>query len=309
MKVFVSSTFSGMKDYRNAAKKAILKTGFEPILIEEKWGTTNPKGGNALITDVVQNMIKECDVFVCIIGSRFGANAPSTNTPWVVLESIAANDYKKPILFYFVQGIYSITGDSENLPKKYFDSLSNSKLMQIVTSPDQFSLFLRRDLISLEQNAKLPLIVNNIALPKIDFNNFKTLLSHPDELQKCSPRVFEKLVAELLTADGWDVKLITRSNMPGPDIIAVSTKLIDSIPLKLIVECKRWSDSNPVDIDVVRKIMYWVNEEYRATLGMIATTSRFTREAIKQATNHHEWRLDLKDQTAIINWLSKHVRS
>ena len=77
----------------------------------------------------------------------------------------------------------------------------------------------------------------------------------------------------------------------------------------MIVECKRWSEQHPVDIDVVRKVMYWVNEEYRATLGMIATTSRFTSAAIEQATRYHEWRLDLRDQTAILEWLAKYSGS
>ena len=93
---------------------------------------------------------------------------------------------------------------------------------------------------------------------------------------------FEILVAELLTADGWDIELVARNNAPGPDIIAISTKLIRNVTLKLIVECKRYSENNPVDIDVVRKIMYWVNKN-AATMGMIATTSRFTSAALKQA--------------------------
>ncbi|MBI3812976.1 MAG: DUF86 domain-containing protein [Nitrospinae bacterium] len=55
----------------------------------------------------------------------------------------------------------------------------------------------------------------------------------------------------------------------------------EDVPIKMIVECKKWREDRPVDIDVVRKVMYWVNEEFRSTLGMIVTTSRFTTESKK----------------------------
>ena len=58
-------------------------------------------------------------------------------------------------------------------------------------------------------------------------------------------------------------------------------------------------------MNVVSKVMYWVNEEYRATMGMIATTGRFTSNAIEQAKEYHQWRLDLKGQSEIIKWLQR----
>jgi len=87
----------------------------------------------------------------------------------------------------------------------------------------------------------------------------------------------------------------------------MSRKLIRDIPVKMVVECKKWSPGKPVDVNVVRKVMYWVNGEYRATLGMIATTSRFTSNAIEQVHRLHEWRMKLKDHDAIVKWLEESV--
>ena len=56
----------------------------------------------------------------------------------------------------------------------------------------------------------------------------------------------------------------------------------------------------PVDVRDVRNLVYWLNEEYQATLGMIATTSKFTKNARDLVELRHRWRISLKDQATII---------
>ncbi|MBS0337123.1 MAG: restriction endonuclease [Proteobacteria bacterium] len=138
---------------------------------------------------------------------------------------------------------------------------------------------------------------------EIQPHEFAALLGSPEEFSRIPDRLFEELVADLLEADGWNVELVARNNAPGPDIIATTSKTISGIPQKMIVECKRHKTNRPVDINVVRKVMYWVNDEYRSTLGMIATTSGFTRQATLEATERHPWRLKLVDQYAISEWV------
>jgi len=160
----------------------------------------------------------------------------------------------------------------------------------------------KRQGITLPPERKLILFESNAIITPLDI---ASLISNPRELQHVSPRAFEELIADLLTVDGWTVELIARNNASGPDIIAFTEKFSAGVPIKMIVECKRHRDGRPVDIDVVRKVMYWVNEEFRSTFGLIATTSRFTSVATQEAKERHRWRLDLRDQSSVVSWIEK----
>ncbi len=138
----------------------------------------------------------------------------------------------------------------------------------------------------------------------ISASQIESLLENQLVLSQLKPREFEELVAELLTRDGWkNVEIIAKSNQHGPDIIAYGSLAKNGPPAKMIVECKTTEVGRPVGIHVVRNMMYWVNQEFSATCGMIATTSRFTRNAAEEANLRHRWRLDLKDGVRIQNWL------
>ena len=276
-------------------------TDHSPILVEDIWGTTNPRGGTELVVRELEDIVSGSDVFVLILGQNLGAKVPGIGKPWIVLEREFANSKNIPVLIYLI--------DESRISKNYTgDRLAagfSSNIVRAISSDSQFAVALRRDLRALEDSEEPPDQAMHISLVSVSPSDFKSLISNPKELQKAPPRFFEEVIAELLKTDGWNVDLVVRTNAPGPDIIAMSTKLVRNVPIKMVVECKRWREDRPVDIDVVRKVMYWVNEEYRATLGMIATTSRFTSAAKKQAASLHHWRLDLKDYTDIIHWLGE----
>jgi restriction endonuclease Mrr len=69
--------------------------------------------------------------------------------------------------------------------------------------------------------------------------------------------------------------------MHGPDITACSSRTIEAEaePEILLVECKRYREDRPVGVREVRKLVHWLDEEYKATLGMVVTTSSFRRTA------------------------------
>lgn len=301
MRVFISSTFKDARKYRDVARREIVRSGHSPILVEDIWGTTNPRGGTELVVRELEDIVSGSDVFVHILGQNLGAEVPGMGKPWIVLERDFANSRNIPILVYLIEE----SRISRNYAGDRLAAGFSSNIVRAISSDSQFAVALRRDLKALEANEEPPDQAVNISLVSVSPSDFKSLISNPKELRKAPPRFFEEVIAELLKTDGWDVDLVVRANAPGPDIIAMSTKLVRNVSIKMVVECKRWREDRPVDIDVVRKVMYWVNEEYRATLGMIATTSRFTSAAKKQAESLHHWRLDLKDYTDIIHWLDE----
>jgi hypothetical protein len=260
----------------------------------------------------------------------YGAHVSEQQKPLLLFTQDDLRD--TPMFVYLERGVMDLPALGEfdvsvaptgelHIPSSGFPPMSKDSLMvafvacQTIVASNRFALFsdprdlaesVLRDMTALTSGMLRNRNSKSVVLASICPLDIKTILANPRELQICSPRRFEELVAELLAADGWeDVRLVPRNNAAGPDIIAVSTRLVRSAPLKMIVECKRHTDGRPVDIDVVRKVMYWVNEEYRATMGMIATTSRFTSGAAELARNSHFWRLTLKDQEAIIDWLRK----
>lgn len=129
------------------------------------------------------------------------------------------------------------------------------------------------------------------------------LIENRKELSRIDERSFEELVADLIRADGYgDIQLVSRVNAPGPGIIVRGTHPLGG-EQQFIVECKRWK--NKVGIEAVRGIMYRVDNEYRATGGILVTTSDFTRNARDEAKRLNRWRLTLKDGTDVLEWLKK----
>lgn len=295
MRVFISSTISDLREYRQAAKNAVLDAGHEPYLVEEQLFSPIDKRSQEVVNDALSG----CDGMVTIFGPRLGTIVPGTDTPWTVLEVQLATSFGKPV-FVYVTRDFTTSKDGSEARSKYAASIAESKILQVVMDSSDLARRIVRDLSSFHAKAPSETETASIILPTIQLKDIQKLLASPQELQRVSSRYFEELIADLLFADGWEVDLIARHNAPGPDIIAVSSKIIQGVPLKLIVECKRYSDQHPVDINVVRKVMYWVNEEYRATMGMIATTSKFTSDAIELARKYHEWRLDLRDQSEAV---------
>jgi len=123
---------------------------------------------------------------------------------------------------------------------------------------------------------------------------------HPELLYTISPYAFEELVAEIFSKNGFSVEITGKTRDGGKDIIAVS-KFLD-IPIKYIIECKRYSLERKVSLDIVQRL-YGVKFSQNANIGLVVTTSSFTKDAI-QFASQHPWDLSLKDCDALLSWIS-----
>lgn len=115
-----------------------------------------------------------------------------------------------------------------------------------------------------------------ISFEEINDELIKYLSENPEKMRELSPRKFEELVADMFKNQGFEVTLTPSSKDGGMDVIAVQKNGIGTV--MIIVECKRYSESNKVGVEIVRGL-YGVVEEKRATRGIIATTSYFTKGA------------------------------
>ncbi len=127
------------------------------------------------------------------------------------------------------------------------------------------------------------------------------ILNNPSEMHNISPRKFEELVAYIMEKHGYEVTLTQQSRDGGIDIFALKNEGFGNI--LTIVDCKKYSETNPVGIAAVRG-MYGTLQIESASHGMIATTSRFTRDATELA-REYKYQLSLKDHADILRWIQK----
>ena len=146
-------------------------------------------------------------------------------------------------------------------------------------------------------------VLNEIALEVRDVNDhlLRDLRKDPEKLVRLHPRQFEQVVAELLSKQGFRVELTPASGDGGFDIYAARK---DSVGTFLyLVECKRYTPPNKVGVEVVRSL-HGVVQLNRATAGVVATTSRFTRGA-QEFQSKVEHQMSLVDYIGLHQWLKQ----
>lgn len=152
-------------------------------------------------------------------------------------------------------------------------------------------------------------LVVEIDVSEINSELIRYLAEHPEKMREMNARKFEELVAELFKDKGYDVEVTPRSKDGGLDIRVFHRSDLGSFIT--LVECKRYAETNKVEVGIVRQL-YGVVSADNATSGLIATTSFFTAGA-KSFQKRLDARLKLADFEELKAWLktyqSKHPAS
>src|SRR5258705_4469674 len=91
LQVFVSSTYSDLKEERQAAVEAILSSGHIPA------GMELFSAGDESQMAVIERWIDESDVYLLILGGRYGSIDKKTGKSYTHLEYEYASMKKKPL--------------------------------------------------------------------------------------------------------------------------------------------------------------------------------------------------------------------
>jgi restriction endonuclease Mrr len=83
----------------------------------------------------------------------------------------------------------------------------------------------------------------------VDDELIRFFRSHPEKMYQLEPRKFEELIAAILENLGYSVELTAKGADGGVDIFA--TQKSDIGEVLLIVDCKRYSATNHVGVEVV----------------------------------------------------------
>jgi restriction endonuclease Mrr len=119
-----------------------------------------------------------------------------------------------------------------------------------------------------------------------------------DKIRRLAPRDFEALVGAALGQEGYQVHQTKTTRDGGIDLIAVSKQASGA---KVVIECKRYSPANHVDVAIVRSLN-GVLSRHRAHMGILVTTSVFTKDAISEAFDMYQ--IDLYDYRDFMQMLT-----
>jgi Domain of unknown function (DUF4062) len=111
MRVYVSSTFGDIAAYRSEATKVLRRLGFECLALEEYGALGSP------ILESSYRDIAECDIFILILGHRYGYIPPSQTKSILELEYNEAIKLKKPVLAFFLKDEVAVTIDQIDFDK------------------------------------------------------------------------------------------------------------------------------------------------------------------------------------------------
>jgi restriction endonuclease len=141
-----------------------------------------------------------------------------------------------------------------------------------------------------------------LTLEEVNDLLIEALAQNPDLMHEVHPRRFEELVAELFKRMGCAVVLTPPSRDGGRDVLAVRRDDVGT--MLTLVECKRFRPDRKVGVGLVRSL-YGVVMSDRASHGVVATTSSFTRGA-KDYQQNLQYHLSLRDFNDLAEWCRRY---
>ncbi|MCG8454724.1 MAG: restriction endonuclease [Holophagales bacterium] len=122
--------------------------------------------------------------------------------------------------------------------------------------------------------------------------------AHPHLLYQLDPNKFEDLVAAIFRDRGYEVLQTPRCRDGGRDLVAIYKEPFGT--MMTLVECKRYADHRRIGPGLVREL-YGVVEHERASHGILATTTFFTKGA-RRLELDLRYRLSLRDYNDLVQW-------
>lgn len=142
-------------------------------------------------------------------------------------------------------------------------------------------------------------VIANVS--EVDDKLLYEISQNPKLLHDLEPREFERVIARMFEKKGFSVKITPQTRDGGKDIFVAKNDLCSFL---FYVECKKYSPDHPVGIEIIQRL-YGVVAAEKATGGIIATTSYFTKPAkdyIQERQLEHQ--ITLQDYDEIVNILN-----
>jgi Domain of unknown function (DUF4062) len=261
LQVFVSSTYMDMRQERQAAVEAILRAGHIPA------GMELFAAENESQLEVIHRWIDDSDVFMLILGGRYGSIEPKSGKSYIELEYNYANEQKKPLFAVVIQDSYldsKVSNFGKNVIEtengqlmKAFKKEVTSKMCRFFGDTNSLQLNIFESLSKLEKNEALlgwirgddnvadsELKQENIELSRrvIDLESLLGFSSNVDE-QNLDIKIITEDAKSLLLSAKEDGGNILYLQYLGRASIQAGKKTFLAIDSKNSREEVRWSEA------------------------------------------------------------------
>ncbi len=159
LQIFISSTFTDLIDERQSAVEAVLRAGNIPA------GMELFSAGNKSQLDTIKKWINESDIYILILGGRYGSLEPETQLSYSEIEYQYAVDNDKPffavvlddiMLDEKVKKVGSTVLELDNQDKyKKFKKLVLSKVCRICKNESDIKLAILESIIDIQNQYDL----------------------------------------------------------------------------------------------------------------------------------------------------------
>jgi len=157
--IFVSSTYSDLKSERQACVEAILTAGHIPA------GMELFSAGDESQLDIIKRWIDESDIYMLLLGGRYGSIEPKSGLSYTEIEYRYAIDSGKPYFALIMQEDYlndrlknegKQVLELDNRPKyDEFRKLVLSKISKFFNNTDQLKLSILQALLDIQNRHTL----------------------------------------------------------------------------------------------------------------------------------------------------------
>jgi len=276
--IFISSTYLDLQDERQAAVEAILGSKHIPA------GMELFRAGNASQLDTIKKWIDESDIYMLILGGRYGSIEPKTGKSYTQLEYEYALEKKIPVFavvlsnsFLYIKatdGKYEVF-EKENIDKYgEFKKFVMSKVIKPVDDCKDIQIAIKDSIVELEDECKLvgwvkaseaisetilrsveTLTEENINL-KEENEKLKNLLNNKMKIENIAQGDDEIEIRYIIKTDynsSWNSRKIMISwdnlfSAIGPDFIAA--KNIENSKSLISHDLERYAEKKYYDIQI-----------------------------------------------------------
>lgn len=169
LQVFISSTYSDLLEERQSSVEAVLRSGNIPA------GMELFSAGNKSQIEVIKRWIDESDIYMLILGGRYGSIEPESNLSYTELEYQYAISINKPLFAIvlhedFIEEKIKKSGSSIIEMKyqdkfKEFKCLVLSKICRICKDSNEIKLSIMESIMDIQKQNELSGWIKGSELP------------------------------------------------------------------------------------------------------------------------------------------------